>query len=63
MEERVNAQIDILLSGGIPDVTVFNVWKRRFPKRSGEYALIAKIAQRASGKNGVKKKNGNGSEA
>lgn len=55
MEERVNAQIDILLSGGIPDVSVFNVYKRQFPKRAGEYALIAKIAQRASGK-----KNGNG---
>ena len=55
MEERVNAQIDILLSGGIPDVSVFNVYKRQFPKRAGEYALIAKIVQRASGK-----KNGNG---
>lgn len=55
MEERVNAQIDILLSGGIPDVSVFNVYKRQFPKRAGEYALMAKIAQRASGK-----KNGNG---
>ena len=55
MEERVNAQVDILLAGGIPDVTVFNVWKRRFPKRAGEYALMAKIVQRATGK-----KNGNG---
>ena len=58
MEERVNAQVDILLSGGIPDVSVFNVYKRQFPKRAGEYALMAKIAQRASGK-----KNGNGKKA
>lgn len=55
MEERVNAQIDVLLSGGVPDVTIFNVWKRKFPKRSGEYALIAKIAQRATGKKNGKK--------
>lgn len=55
MEERVNAQVDILLAGGIPDVTVFKVWQRKFPKRAGEYALIAKIVQRATGK-----KNGNG---
>ena len=55
MEERVNAQIDVMLGGGIPDVTVFNVWKRKFPKRSGEYALIAKIVDRAVSKNGSKK--------
>ena len=56
--EKLDAQIDNLLAGKRVDASVFNSWKKRVPGSQGDYAVMARIAQRVAGK-----KNGNGKKA
>ena len=56
LEERFDTQIDNLLEGKRVDASVFNAWKKRVPGSQGEYAVMARIAQRVAGKKNGKAK-------
>ena len=51
LEERFDTQIDNLLEGNRVDA-----WKKRVPGSQGDYAVMARIAQRVAGKKNGKAK-------